>query len=82
MLTLKFRLEFDDGKRIGAQIRAESNLEDAPVSYTGPLNRLPLTPARASAIELRAYLQSFARELGAEFFEEVEGMPVFESQEP
>jgi hypothetical protein len=72
MLTLTFSLRFADGQKITARIDASSNLEDAPVCYHGPLDRLPLAPRVASGVELRAYLQSFARELKAHLSEEIQ----------
>jgi hypothetical protein len=69
MTILTFYLRFGDGECVTAQIQANSNFEDATVVYDGPLERLPLAPQAASAVELRAYLQSFARELGAHFTE-------------
>ncbi len=72
MQTLTFSLEFDDGQVVTAQMEAESNCQDAPVQYSGPVDRLPFAPASASSIEMRAYLQSFARELGARLGEQLQ----------
>ena len=65
MITLALSLRFIDGQTVTAQISAKTETEDAPVSYSGPIDRLPFTLEKANAIELRAYFRSFARELHA-----------------
>ena len=70
MITQICCLRFVDGQTITAQIKATSKTEDASVFYSGPVERLPLNSERANAIELKAYFQSFARELHAEFAQE------------
>jgi hypothetical protein len=70
MITRTFSLRFSDGQMVTARIQGKAKTEDVPVSYSGLVERLPLNEGKASAIELRAYFQSFARELRAEFVEQ------------
>ncbi len=67
------RLRFRDGKVVTAQLEAGSLRDDAIVSYSGPCHRLPFQYPTADMIVLRALFQSFARELKAEFEEDVIG---------
>lgn len=82
MQTVTFELRFSDGKCLTALLNANSCLEDVPVSYRGPLSRLPLAPVTASGVELRAYLRSFARELGATLTENTEFAVETEESQP
>jgi hypothetical protein len=66
-------LRFPDGATVLAQIKAETPYEDAPIEYSGPVERLPVKPGLASSVLLRALFQSFARELDAGFQEELIG---------
>jgi hypothetical protein len=70
MFTQTCSLLFRDGTIITAQVTADTEIEDGSVWYSGPIERLPLHPATASACELRAYFSSFARELQARFTED------------
>ncbi len=66
-------LRFPDGATVLAKINAESPYQDAVVEYSGPFDRLPVKPDLASSVLLRALFQSFAREMGAAFQEELIG---------
>ena len=66
-------LHFADGATVLAQITTESPYQDATVEYSGPSERLPVKPEMASSVLLRALFQSFARELGAMFREDLIG---------
>ncbi|MFO1497268.1 MAG: hypothetical protein U1G07_02535 [Verrucomicrobiota bacterium] len=70
MFTLTCSLHLTDGQTVAAQIKAASKMEDAPVAYSGPADRLPIHPPVANAIELKSYFRSCARELGAQFEED------------
>ena len=76
MLTFRCCLRFGDGEKVTAELIADSPLDDAAVIYDGPVQRLPLTPPMASAVELKAYVKSFARELTARYSEELQQDPV------
>jgi hypothetical protein len=65
MITQTCSLQFTDGQVVTAQVVANTGIEDASVSYSGPVERLPFNPLTANAVELRAYFKSFARELRA-----------------
>lgn len=64
---------FLDGARVTAELRADSPYQDCPVTYSGALDRLPVALETASSVLLRAVFRSFARELRANFEEEVIG---------
>ncbi len=66
-------LSFRDGKTVSARIKARYADEDTPVKYSGETGRLPFKYKRADAMVLRAIFRSFARELGAQFVEELLG---------
>lgn len=69
MFTLTCSLLFRDGQKVTAQVEAISKTEDVLVHYAGPVKRLPLVAPRVTAVELRAYFKSFARELKAQYTE-------------
>ncbi len=70
MLTCICCLRFVDGAIVTARIEAANRTEDATVTYSGAVKRLPLTSEKANAIELKALFKSFARELKASFAEQ------------
>ena len=76
MLTFRCCLRFSDGEKVVGQLTADSLLEDAAISYEGPIQRLPVVPPLANAVELKAYFKSFARELQARYSEKLEQEPV------
>jgi hypothetical protein len=76
MLTFRCCLRFSDGEKVVGQLTADSLLEDAAISYEGPIQRLPVVPPIANAVELKAYFKSFARELQARYSEKLEQEPV------
>jgi hypothetical protein len=76
MVTLTCCLRFADGESVSAEISANSLLEDAFVSYQGPVQRLPVAPVSASGIEMKAYFKSFARELNAKISLKVDEGPL------
>jgi hypothetical protein len=81
MTHLTCSLCFPDGQTVSAHLDADSKIEEGPVSYSGPMERLPFSPEKANAIELRAYFASFARELGARSSEDVsDDRPVLNSE--
>jgi hypothetical protein len=69
MFTLTCSLRFRDGHTVTARIKARTKIEDAPVEYSGSIERLPLVTSKATAVELQAYFKSFARELKARYDE-------------
>lgn len=69
MFTLTCSLRFKDGHTVTARIKARTKIEDAPVEYSGSVERLPLMTSKATAVELQAYFKSFARELKARYDE-------------
>lgn len=70
MFTLTCSLHFSDGQSVTASLKANSKTENALVHYSGPVKRLPLVARKVTAVELRAYFKSFARELRAKYAEE------------
>lgn len=81
MLTQTCSLRFANGQIVTATVTAQTENHDGPVLYSGSVDRLPLRPRTANAVELRAYFQSFARELHAVFTESAtEDRPVITSE--
>jgi hypothetical protein len=75
MLTMTCCLRFSDGQSVSAELNASSRLADAPVSYHGSVERLPVAPVSASEVEIEAYFNSFARELHAQLCLQVDEDP-------
>jgi hypothetical protein len=66
-------LLFSDGQSVTAEIVAASRFDDCLVSLTGACDRLPFQFDTADFVLLRAYFESFSRELRAQFREEMIG---------
>ena len=62
-------LGFKDGQTVTAQICASSRYANCQVEYAGAIERLPFLFDTADSVLLRAYFQTFARELKARFWE-------------
>jgi len=82
MVTFRCCLRFPDGAEVSATLGAGTPLDDAAIFYEGPLERLPVAPVTASAIELKAYFQSFGRELNARYSERLDQEPPTLADEP
>jgi len=67
------RLFFRDGQIASGQIQAGSRYQEAPVLYSGAIERLPVRYETADSVLLRVMFRSFARELRARFEEELIG---------
>jgi hypothetical protein len=66
-------LRFPDGTEAVGRIEAFSRYQEVGVQYSGRVERLPMRCDRADSVLLRVLFQSFARELGARFEEELVG---------
>lgn len=73
LVTQTCTLRLSDGKLITAQIHTRSPDETCPVFYAGAVERLPFSYETADVVLLRVLFQSFARELGAQFEEQLSG---------
>lgn len=73
MLRATYTLKLIDGRTVGATMETRSPQERAPVRYSGAVEALEdrLELARVSAV--KAMFLNAAKELGAEFNEQIEG---------
>jgi hypothetical protein len=70
LVQITCTLRFRDGQTVAGTILAPSRYEDCAVVYAGVVERLSFRFAAANSVLLRAFFQSFARELKAQLCEE------------
>ena len=71
LVTQLCSLVFNDGQCVTAEINSPARFADCRVSFTGAVDRLPFQFDTADSVLLRAYFQSFARQLRASFSEQL-----------